>query len=79
MDFSGYGFYVFCSHWFDSGHMLCQSTEAPGFHLDAGPASCTRCWWQFCWILRGFRHEEQVPVDARDAESASCPRCRWQF
>ena len=79
VDFSGDGFNVFCSNWFDSGYMLCQSTEAPGFHLDARPASCTRCRWQFCWIFRGLRHEEKVPVDAHDAEPASCPRCGWQF
>ena len=58
---------------FASGYMIMrQSTEFM-------PVSCPGCRRQFGGILRGFRHEEPVPVDARDAEPGSCPGCRWQF
>ena len=52
--------------------------QAWHLHLDAVSASCPRCEWHFYGILRGFRLEEPVPVDARDAEPGSCRGCRWQ-
>ena len=32
---------------------------------DAEPESCPRCWWQFCGIMVGLWHEENVLGDAR--------------
>ena len=55
---------VFSSCWFDSGYMICQSTETPGFHE---PASCPCCRWQFCRLLRGSCHEAQFLVVIVDA------------
>ena len=68
---------VYCGYNFASVY---ESAWGPS-HLqrDADLVSCPRCEWQFYGILRGFRHEEPVPVDDRDAELASCPRCRQQF